>query len=187
MMTRNQYLLLKLSEECSEVAQRCSKQIQFGKDEIQKGQELTNQKRLHSELVDLTAIIQLLNEAGEITPIPNLEELIEQKKEKIKKYLRYSQELQLVEKSIFQCKKCSVINYNLEGYEVCQNIFCFSSEKQTCPRCGGIDDDQDGDCALCSHMTLEQAYEIKKWREDPSLPRPCDHPRYCSLTKGPIK
>jgi NTP pyrophosphatase (non-canonical NTP hydrolase) len=56
-MTKQQFLLLKLSEECMEVAQRASKQIQFGKDEVQKDQLKTNQARLKDELLDLFALV----------------------------------------------------------------------------------------------------------------------------------
>jgi hypothetical protein len=44
-MTREQFLLLKLSEECAEAAQRASKQIQFGKTETQKDLLLIFQAR----------------------------------------------------------------------------------------------------------------------------------------------
>ena len=40
-MTKTQFLLLKLAEECAEVAQRAIKQIQFGKDERQKDRKIT--------------------------------------------------------------------------------------------------------------------------------------------------
>ncbi len=97
MMTRKQYLLLKLSEECAEVSQRCSKQIQFGRDEIQKsrGNTLTNDERLTGEITDLCAVIQMLNRCGEIT-LPkdsDMAGLFKAKRKKIEKYLKYSRSL----------------------------------------------------------------------------------------------
>ena len=44
MMNLEQFYLLKLAEERSEVAQRAQKQMQFGKNEIQKDQALTNSR-----------------------------------------------------------------------------------------------------------------------------------------------
>lgn len=95
MMTRKQYLLLKLGEECAEVAQRCSKQVQFGRDEIQRGQEHTNEARLTGEIIDLCAVIQMLNQCGEIK-LPKDSEmpaLFAKKRKKIEKYLKYSRSL----------------------------------------------------------------------------------------------
>lgn len=95
MMTRKQYLLLKLAEECTEVAQRCSKQIQFGKDEIQQGQDLTNGQRLLFEVIDLATIANLLQDEEEIPQISKIarEAMREAKVTKIMKYLLYSQKL----------------------------------------------------------------------------------------------
>ena len=99
MMTLRQFYLLKLAEECNEVAQRCSKQMQFGRDEIEPGQNLTNEERLRNEINDLMAVIDMLEGINEISPLPveQIEELAEVKREKIAKYLKYSQELGQVE------------------------------------------------------------------------------------------
>lgn len=101
-MNYEQFLLLKLAEECVEVAQRCSKQMQFGKDEIQPGQNKSNCRRLLDELNDLIAVVDLLLEAGEIptNSVPQLEKAIAEKKRKIEKYLEYSKELGKVEAEI---------------------------------------------------------------------------------------
>jgi hypothetical protein len=105
MMTKRQLLLLKLAEGCAEVAQRAAKQMQFGKYEIQPGQDLTNATRLTSEIVDLFAVIDLLANADELddTLLPSLIDFaghfeIDAKKDKIEKYLRLSQELGQVER-----------------------------------------------------------------------------------------
>lgn len=93
-MTKAQFLLMKLAEECAEVAQRCSKQAQFGPDEIQKNQEHTNAERLRSELMDLCAIWKLLQGIGEIRPLEqdDLTWHFAMKKNKLRKYLALSAE-----------------------------------------------------------------------------------------------
>lgn len=98
MMDRRQYLLLKLAEECVEVAHRCSKQMQFGKDEIQPGQSETNAERLRSEFNDLVAVAEMLIQEGELPGISPtmLQAAIWAKRQKINKYLKISQERGLV-------------------------------------------------------------------------------------------
>ena len=94
-MTKGQFLLLKLSEECAEVAQRCSKQIQFGKEEKQHDQEFTNAQRLKAELTDLLAVANLLVEAKEVESLSmaELDAATLVKKQKMQKYLDKSTEL----------------------------------------------------------------------------------------------
>jgi hypothetical protein len=87
-MTKEQFLLLKLSEECAEVSQRCSKQIQFGKFNVQNGQELTNGERLKNELLDLTIMFELLQESCSV-PNWNHYEYVEAKSAKIAKLQKY--------------------------------------------------------------------------------------------------
>ncbi len=65
-MTREQYILNCLAEECAEVGQRASKAIRFGMTERQPGQELDNRKRLEQELGDLMGVVDLLG----LTPCP---------------------------------------------------------------------------------------------------------------------
>jgi hypothetical protein len=88
-LTKAQYLLMKLAEECSEVAQRCSKQMQFGKDEAQSEVSATNAERLLLEMLDLIAIWKLLQEMGEVRPITEetLRWAFAAKKLKMQKYL----------------------------------------------------------------------------------------------------
>ena len=99
MMTLRQFYLLKLAEECNEVAQRCSKQMQFGRDEIEPGQNLTNEERLRNEINDLMAVVDILENIREVNFMQpeNMEEIAEAKREKIAKYLKYSQDLGQVE------------------------------------------------------------------------------------------
>lgn len=107
-MNREQFLLLKLSEECAEVSQRAIKQIQFGAKETQgKGSPsndirpetlLTNAERLRGEILDLFSLISLLEDCGAI-PEFNFEDFQDAKSAKIakmNKYLKYSNELGVI-------------------------------------------------------------------------------------------
>jgi hypothetical protein len=93
-LTKAQYLLMKLAEECAEVAQRCSKQSQFGPDEKQRDQEKTNAERLQAELLDLCSVWKLLEEMGEIPHLVEgqIEWAFAAKKIKMQKYLDLSWE-----------------------------------------------------------------------------------------------
>ena len=92
MMTRQQYLLVKLAEEGIEVAQRATKATTFGIDQVQKDQPLTNRERLIGEFTDLLAIMRMLGLPTE----PN-EEAIAKKIEKVESYMALSIELGTVE------------------------------------------------------------------------------------------
>lgn len=56
-MTREEHLLTIAAEECAEVAQRLSKALRFGMDEVQPGQELTNRERIYEEYWHLRAVL----------------------------------------------------------------------------------------------------------------------------------
>jgi hypothetical protein len=93
-LTNEQFLLTKLAEECNEVGQRALKQMQFGRDEVQPGQPLSNAERLVGEISDLLATVQFL---FEIKAIPAVPRNTEAKRAKIAKYRRLSVELGMVE------------------------------------------------------------------------------------------
>jgi NTP pyrophosphatase (non-canonical NTP hydrolase) len=94
-MNKQQFLLLKLAEECSEVAQRALKQIQFGKDEVQKDQLKCNSERLRDEITDLNILVHLLQKESEIPSLTRREFKTTKKKkmEKLQKYLDLSRSL----------------------------------------------------------------------------------------------
>jgi len=94
-MNLNQYLLTKLAEEASEVAKISLKTQQFGFNEVCPGQRFTNAERLHQELDDLQAAIEMLNDVG-LGYIPN-PVAIETKKDKVFHYLKYSVGLGMVD------------------------------------------------------------------------------------------
>lgn len=95
-MNQLQHLLAKLAEEGSEIAQIALKTTQFGPEEVMPGQPLSNFQRCHSELDDLWAIVEMLNDQYEFNYAQSRER-IEAKKEKVRKYLEYSIHLGLVE------------------------------------------------------------------------------------------
>jgi hypothetical protein len=64
MMKLQQYLLCKLAEECTEVAKIALKIQQFGANEVCPGQVYTNVERLHQELDDIQASVDMLNDKG---------------------------------------------------------------------------------------------------------------------------
>ena len=91
-MNRREHLLTCLGEECVEVAQRCSKALRFGLDEIQPGQDQTNARRIYGEYIDLLAVMRMLVEDGAIAEKQSLEieMMMEDKRVKVEKFLRYS-------------------------------------------------------------------------------------------------
>jgi hypothetical protein len=91
MMTREQMLLTLLMEECNEVAQRASKCIRFGLDEVEPTEvpRQDNAERLVYEFNDLLAVISILEAEGHITQSER-PDLIRLKKEKVEKWLKYS-------------------------------------------------------------------------------------------------
>ncbi len=59
-MNREQYLLTKLAEECSEVTKVALKAQQFGLDGTKEDGGLTNREKLNAELQDLFSIVEML-------------------------------------------------------------------------------------------------------------------------------
>lgn len=91
-MNRQEMLLTQLSEECSEVIQRVTKIQRFGLHEVEPEQSLTNVERLINELNDLWAVIQMLEDDKIIQDHWYSEKKEKTKKEKVEKYLGYSQQ-----------------------------------------------------------------------------------------------
>ena len=89
-----EHLLLKLMEECAEVAQRASKSIEFGRKQMQRGKP-DNRERLRMEVLDMLAIVALLEADGEFDEI-GLGELnahVEIKAAKLRKFRGLSKRL----------------------------------------------------------------------------------------------
>lgn len=98
-MNHLQHLLLKLSEECNEVGQMSSKCMQFGLLESHPDLLENNKQRLHAELNDLLAIVDMLNAHFNFDYTPNQIQ-IGRKIEKVNKYLAYSVELGCVSMNV---------------------------------------------------------------------------------------
>jgi hypothetical protein len=89
-MNRLQYLLTKLAEEASEVAQIALKTQQFGVFEVCPGLGCTNLQRINFEYNDLISIAELINkELGDAHLHPD-KGMRDVKKEKLEKYFQYS-------------------------------------------------------------------------------------------------
>lgn len=73
-----------------EVAQRASKALRFGLDEIQPDQPLTNAERIMVEFDDLLAVVQMCQERA-LLPY-GAQERVQAKKDKVAKFLNYSRE-----------------------------------------------------------------------------------------------
>lgn len=102
MTSIRQFYLLKLAEECSEIAQQAAKQMQFGRNAVSPstGKVYDNAKLLRGEVNDLLAVLDVLMDLGELPEI-SPEELLaakNKKRNRIMEYLQHSQELGLVEK-----------------------------------------------------------------------------------------
>lgn len=88
-MSLLQYYLTKLAEEACEVSQIALKTQQFGPIEVMSGQPLTNFDRVHLELNDLLAVVQVLNDKFNFGFVPD-PKLWDKKKEKMERYLELS-------------------------------------------------------------------------------------------------
>lgn len=98
-MNKTEYLLACLAEECGEVAQRATKALRFGLDEVQPYQEKTNRQRIKDELIDLITVWDMLcdDQMDETMVIkyqaPSADfDAMEAKRQKIKKYMGYAKQ-----------------------------------------------------------------------------------------------
>lgn len=69
-MNINEHLLTIAAEECNEVAQRISKALRFGMEQVQKAhddqpeqnpRQLTNRQRIREEFIDLVAVLEMID------------------------------------------------------------------------------------------------------------------------------
>jgi NTP pyrophosphatase (non-canonical NTP hydrolase) len=98
-MTRTEHLIAIVAEECAEVAQRCTKALRFGLLEIQPGQPLTNAQRISQEYGDLVAALILLQRECPGNFAGPTDEALEEKRQKIEHYLKYSSVVGCLERS----------------------------------------------------------------------------------------
>jgi hypothetical protein len=96
-MNRAQFLLTKLAEESAEVVHIALKTQQFGFNEVCPDQSYTNAQRVHQEIDDLFAIVEMLNEECGFGYRQSRTRITEKKK-KVQKYSEYSEHLGLIGK-----------------------------------------------------------------------------------------
>lgn len=102
MLTRKEYLLQKLQEECMEVAQRASKAVVFGLEEVPALEVLpgntaryNNAQMVMAEVNDLFGVLFMLWDEG---ILPGLDDVaIKAKRAKVEKYMAYSRKLGILE------------------------------------------------------------------------------------------
>lgn len=98
-MTRTEHLLTCVAEECLEVAQRATKALRFGLSEVQPGQPLNNAQRIAEELIDLFAVLRMLEAEDGVRLLPGVSVItydsaaqagMEAKMSKVESFLRLS-------------------------------------------------------------------------------------------------
>jgi hypothetical protein len=94
-MTKEEYLLLCLAEECAEVSQRIFKALRFGLDEIQESnpeETKNNRQRISYEFNDLVTISELIEDLHEDYDFADQAQR-ERKLAKLDRYMKYSAKL----------------------------------------------------------------------------------------------
>lgn len=89
-MTKKEYLLVCLMEECAEVAHRASKALRFGLEEKEFTGSSNNQERLEGELDDLMGVLSMLEGEGMVSGQNNL--AVVAKIKKVERLMEYSKE-----------------------------------------------------------------------------------------------
>ncbi len=97
-MNRTEHLLTIAAEECAEIAQRATKALRFGLDEVQRGQELTNAERILLEYHDLVAVINMLQNENALPRGLNTHDILA-KQSKVEHYLQFSAQCGTLDKS----------------------------------------------------------------------------------------
>ena len=92
-MTTTDHLWTILMEECGEIIQVASKALRFGANDSPPESAHTNEQRVVYEFNDLTALMEMLKEAGEVKGALYDLDAIERKKTKVLDYLQYSAKL----------------------------------------------------------------------------------------------
>jgi hypothetical protein len=105
-MTKQEYTLTCLQEECAEVIQIISKIKRFGADSFHPDdpEKVTNAENLAREIMDLMAVIQMVGAEGvlpEITP-REAGESIQRKIDKVEFYMKASRAIGILEQDAEQ-------------------------------------------------------------------------------------
>lgn len=89
-MNRTEHLLACLAEECAEVQHAVAKALRFGLDDGYPGSSSTNAQDIARELVDLLAVVGML-ESENIIEVPRDTVAINRKKDKVRNYMDYAE------------------------------------------------------------------------------------------------
>ena len=97
-MTKKEYLLVCLMEECAEVSQAASKILRFGQDDSYTNKEGETypppEERLQLEVNDLRTVLDRL---GDYVSLPMLLEQIKNKNRKLDRMMKYSRDKGILE------------------------------------------------------------------------------------------
>ncbi|EOI03041.1 hypothetical protein UAY_00788 [Enterococcus moraviensis ATCC BAA-383] len=99
-MRKNEYLALVAMEECAEIQQALSKALRFGFDDHHPSRaDETNEEQLLTEFYQLTAMIEEMQNRGIIAGFAQdkIEQVKQNKIEKVYKYMEYSKANGLIE------------------------------------------------------------------------------------------
>lgn len=97
-MTRKQLILIKIAEECTELAKDALKAAQFGMDDCKPGEPITNRERMIGESHDLFGVLTMLEDEDGYSYTTPSEADIEAKMAKVERFICYSQDRGMVEK-----------------------------------------------------------------------------------------
>lgn len=95
-MTRDEYLLDVVAEECAEIQQAVSKILRFGPRSFHPNNPVvSNSEQMLVEYYQLEAMIAMLLDFGIVNPLnaTDIDRIREYKKEKVKKYMEVSKSL----------------------------------------------------------------------------------------------
>lgn len=91
-VNQKEHLLVCLAEECSEIQKAVTKSLRFGLEDRGPKGLTTNQEDISIELTDMLAIVEMLNEIEPgIKPIID-REIVNAKKLKVRRYMKYAKE-----------------------------------------------------------------------------------------------
>ena len=99
MLNLKEHLLVKLSEECSEITKAAMKALRFGLDDRGPNGILTNVELVKYEIIDLYVVIDMMIENGLMVHRANIDPKdLALRRERIGRYMNYSRERGMLEK-----------------------------------------------------------------------------------------